>query len=184
MRNQWQSIATLTAVSVSVLAYLNLAPLPAVRFAPINPVRVGPLDKGNGDAELSEVIEPLLVDRGNPVGVQTTEPPVDDGPLPPVLLEPGTQQPPRPDADPAFVPRMPYADEEEGLGLKRDPVLRIIDKNLPPLIIFEEFDKTNPAEESEPLNVPPLQMIPVPDYHHQHCPNHGGCPAPYRPIHR
>src|SRR5262249_3387367 len=45
--------------------------------------------KGDGDAELSEAIEPLRVDGGATVAV----PPVDDDPLPPVVLEPGMRQP-------------------------------------------------------------------------------------------
>jgi hypothetical protein len=144
---------------------------------------VGPVasnGRNDGDAEASDVVEPLIVDRGNTFGVQSPEPPVDDGPMSRVVLEPGMKQPPRPDAEQGRVPRMPYADEEEILGLTGNPVKRILESNLAPLNIFEELEKANPAEESETTEVAP-PILPVPDYHHNHCPYHGGCPAPYYP---
>ncbi|MSU77395.1 MAG: hypothetical protein EXS16_04775 [Gemmataceae bacterium] len=65
--------------------------------------------KGDGDAEASDIIEPLVVDGGLPVIVDTREPPL--GPPLRVLLQLGMHQPPRPDANPDRPVRMPYADE-------------------------------------------------------------------------
>ena len=134
--------------------------------------------KVDGDAETSENgIEPLIVDRGIPDGVQSQEPPVDEGPMPRVVLAPGMQQPPRPDAESGLVRRMPYADEEEILGLARPPLERILEEDLAPLNIFEELEKANRAEESENQE----SKAPAIDYHHHpmHCPRNDGCPAPY-----
>jgi hypothetical protein len=134
--------------------------------------------KGDGDAETSEDgIEPLIVERGNPGGVQSQEPPIDEGPMPRVVLAPGMQQPPRPDAETGLVRRMPYADEEEILGLARPPLERILDGNPVPLKIFEELEKANWAEESENQE----SKAPAMPYHHypMHCPRNEGCPAPY-----
>jgi hypothetical protein len=64
-------------------------------------------DDGNG--EVSEVIEPIIVERWVPPP-ETPEPPHDDEPAPRVNLQPGMAQPPRPDEEPGKVLRMPYAD--------------------------------------------------------------------------
>ncbi len=68
---------------------------------------VAPQDDGN--AEASDVIEPLVVDGGMPAIIETREPPI--GPPTRVVFEPGMQQPPRPDANPDRQVLMPYADE-------------------------------------------------------------------------
>jgi hypothetical protein len=147
-------------------------------------------DKNDGDAEASEEIEPLIVDPGK-YSVQNPAAPVDDGPMPRVVREPGMKQPPRPDAAPGRVPRMPYADEEEFLAVTLDPIKRILESTLPRLGIFEEIDKSDAADESEknganPSVARPEGNPPMND-HHQHCPyNHGHCPPPYsyRPMAR
>jgi hypothetical protein len=147
--------------------------------------RVGPSDKKDGDAEMSEEIEPLIVDPGN-FNVQNPDAPVDATPMPRVVLEPGMKQPPRPDA----APRMPYADEDEFLAVTLDPIKRILESTVPRIDIFEEFEKAD-AEESENKGAnPPAarpEANPPMNYHHQHCPYyHGHCPPHYyyRPIPR
>ncbi|MBI3821343.1 MAG: hypothetical protein HY289_01540 [Planctomycetes bacterium] len=72
------------------------------------PIKTGEQVKApddQGEWEESDAIEPLKVNAGPGVAPM---PGVDDGPPPPVVLEPGMEQPPRPDGD---VSRMPYADE-------------------------------------------------------------------------
>jgi hypothetical protein len=129
--------------------------------------------KNDGDAELSETIEPLRVEGAGSATVAS--PPsawAHESPAR-VVLEPGMKQPPRPDGEPDRVLRMPYADEEEILALPLDPIQRMLDVTLPRLNLADEL---NDAEESEPRQVnPPPHMHP----HHQHCPYSGGCPAPY-----
>jgi hypothetical protein len=146
-------------------------------------------DKKDGDAEASEEIEPLIVDHGK-FSVQDPAAPVDEGPMPRVVLEPGMKQPPRPDAAPGRAPRMPYADEEGFLALTLDPIERILESTLPRLGIFEEIDKAAAAEESENKGANPPAPRPEADRpmnYHQHCPYYPGhCPAPYyyRPMPR
>src|SRR5260370_12206638 len=94
-------------------------------------------DKKDGDAEASEEIEPLIVDPGK-FSVQDPPAPVDEGPMPRVVLEPGMKQPPRPDAAPGRPPRMPYADEEGFLALTLDPIEQILESTFPRLGIFDE----------------------------------------------
>ena len=176
----WIVVVTAALGAGSGYWYLTIKPTDVIpERITIRPVQVLPEVKNDGDAEMSDVIEPIIVDRGsNRGGVQSLEPPTDDGPLARVILEPGMQQPPRPDVEPGRVPRMPYADEEEILALPRDPIARILDVTLPRLDFFDEIDR-NPAEESEPPVARPAM-----DYHQQHCPYHGHCPAPYnyRPM--
>jgi hypothetical protein len=98
--------------------------------APIRPVVTRPHvvpsgEKHDGEAETSDTIEPLVVDRG--VGDVTVRliPPAQEEMMPRVLFAPHMQQPPRPDAGSA--PRMPYADEPEILAMPLDPVARILE---------------------------------------------------------
>src|SRR5262249_2036398 len=138
--------------------------------------RVVPSDKKDGDAEASEEIEPLIVDPGR-FSVQNPVAPVDIGPMPRVVLEPGMKQPPRPDA----APRMPYADEEEFLAVTLDPIKRILESTAARIDVFEKIEKADAAEESENKAVnPPAtrpEANPPMNFHHQHCPYyHGHCP--------
>jgi len=138
--------------------------------------RVVPNDNKDGDAESSEEIEPLIVDPGK-FSVQNPEAPVDTGPMPRVVLEPGMKQPPRPDA----APRMPYADEEEFMVVTLDPIKRILESTVPRIDIFAEIEKADTAEESENKETnPPAarpEANPPMNYHYQHCPYyHGHCP--------
>src|SRR5262245_25978372 len=115
--------------------------------------------RDDGDAEASDVIEPLIVDRGTPDAptvIFTT--PFNHGPLPRVTWSPGMDQPVRPDATTGRVLRMPYADEDDILGLRFDPIQRILESKLPELNLFEE------SEERDPMVVPP----PVMDPHHHY----------------
>jgi hypothetical protein len=89
--------------------------------------------KGDGDAEMSEPIEPIVVDRGPAGRTPVPEPPRADEPLPRVVLTPDTPQSPRPDADGKRTPRMPYADEETFFRMPLDPVTRMQQSTLPPL---------------------------------------------------
>jgi len=131
--------------------------------------------KDDGDAEASEVIEPLVVDRGAPV-VAPSVPIVDVGPILRAQMMPGMQQPPRPDGVPGYQLRMPYADEPEILGVPFDPIQRILESQLEWLNIFEHLN--DPAEESAP---------PVWNPHaYPHCPYSGVCPVthPFRGLPR
>jgi hypothetical protein len=181
MRN-WLWVAGLTVALGGVCGYWYFTTTPSVTLGPqglngdVASITPG---KGDGDAETSEAFEPLIVDRGGSEGVQTPEPALDDGPMARVLLEPGMQQPPRPDAGSGRVPRMPYADEEEILDLSRSPLSRILESRLPFLNIFQELEKVTPDEEFENTEVPVPTVVPAPNYHQNHCPRTGGCPAPY-----
>jgi hypothetical protein len=178
MRN-WLWVGSLTVALGGVGGYWYFTAKP-IETAPLhgslgNTTRL--VNAGNhDDAEFSDAIEPLVVDRGITTGVQTVEPPTDEGPMPRVVLEAWMKQPPRPDAESGGVPRMPYADEEEILGLTRPPLQRILEDGSP-LKIFEELEKAKPAEESGN----PETKAPAMEYHHHpmHCPYTGGCPAPY-----
>lgn len=148
--------------------------------------RVALNDKQDGDAEPSEEIEPLIVDSGKFSALDPAAP-VEEGPMPRVVLKPGMKQPPRPDA----APRMPYADEEEFLAVTLDPIKRILESKAPRLGIFEEIEKADAAEESESKGANPPAARPEADpsmnYPHQHCPYyHGRCLVPYyyRPMQR
>ena len=144
--------------------------------------RAAPFAKNDGNAEICETIEPLVVERGS--SIASARPPLDEEALR-VVLTPGMTQPPRPDA--GCVLRMPYADEEELLALPRYPLTLILEAGLSKLNIFEELLKnTDPAEESENKEPMPTaerpEPMPMPNYHHhdQYCPYSGGhCPAPY-----
>lgn len=169
-RKLW--IGTLIVAVGSVVGYWWHTPRKAdPTVDPVTPF-VGPMERGGGTEE-SELIEPLQVEVRYPVSAPAAEP-FDNGPPPRVVLEPDMEQPPRPDVEPGTKLRMPYADEEEGLGLTRVPELEI-GAGPARQKLFELFDKANQVEEA-PASMPPLS-----DYHHPHCPYQGGCPAPYPP---
>jgi hypothetical protein len=139
------------------------------------------------DAEPSEVIEPLVVQQ------ETPAPEVSDavpGELARVVIEPGMDQPPRPDVLPDALARMPYADEQPGVGRWFFLDWQAVKAMLSQLNLFTEVEKTALPEESENRETnPPLlppQADPVPDYHQQypHCPYQGPCPMPYRSMPR
>jgi hypothetical protein len=150
--------------------------------------------KSDGDAEPSDVIEPLIVQRPNdaPAPAEVVGGVVVE--LARVVLEPGMPQPPRPDVNvEPGTERMPYADEELGIGVWFFLDWSAIKAKLSKLDIFKEIEKADPTEESEnketnppaePVENPPAD--PVPDYHQQypHCPYHGPCPTPYRSMPR
>lgn len=108
---KWLGISCLTIALGSVGGYFYFEQVTAV------PIRVP--EKGviveipkdpRDDAEPSEDVEPIHVSVRTP-NVRPLEPTKDDGPLPRVVLEPGVEQPPRPDEESGRVLRMPYADE-------------------------------------------------------------------------
>ena len=107
---KWQWIGLLSVALGSAYGYWywTTPTSSAIEVSPF--ATITPQFKDDGDAEASEVIEPLEVDRLHAVAVQTPEPPIDDGPMPRVLLESGMEQPPRPDVEPGTKLRMPYAD--------------------------------------------------------------------------
>ena len=131
---KWQLVIILSMVALAVGGYLYLTQKSPPKVTPIDPPRAAQGPKNDGDAEASEAIEPLRV---NEVGAPNAAPTIDDGPMPPVALEPGQQQPPRPDMEPGTKLRMPYADEEEGLGLIRN-MPEITDRELPRPNIFDQ----------------------------------------------
>jgi hypothetical protein len=140
------TIAAIIAATIAVGGYFYFKRTPETRTVPVsNIVRNGPKD--DGDAEASEAIEPLRV--GASVE-PSPAPSIDEGPMPTVALEPGQQQPPRPDTEPGTRLRMPYADEEAGFAEIR------IGHNLARLNIFELIDNTNRQLSLEPK--------PIPDY--------------------
>ena len=71
-----------------------------------------PAAKHDGDAEPSDTIEPLVVDRGSQADFTVRG---DFGAqleiVPRVMLTPGMKQPPRPDVVSGANRRMPFADE-------------------------------------------------------------------------
>ncbi|MBI2808637.1 MAG: hypothetical protein HYX68_26915 [Planctomycetes bacterium] len=141
--------------------------------------RVMPPVIDEGDAEASDVVEPLVVDRGPQTPTFTEEPPWTDEPMARVALTRDMTQPPRPDAEPGAKVRMPYADEQGDGEPNAHPELRL--GSVLPDQFFELTDKGNPAEESENQRaIPGLEPLrQILDYHYQHCPHHGGCPAPF-----
>jgi hypothetical protein len=144
-----------------------------------DPDRASQNTKGEADDEASDVIEPLVVDSGSQKedgsGAPEGDFAVELESVLRAILEPGMKQPPRPDAEPGAPSRMPYADEEDVLGVTKDPVTRILESDKPKVTVFDEIDKTKPPEESEPKAPEP----PAVDPHQGHCPRYDGCPAPY-----
>lgn len=135
MRNK-QTIITLTAVSVAIAAYMCLTPTPQQVKSQYSKLRIAPVTN-DGEAEASEVIEPLMVLNSMPPIVTA---PAEMEELARVNIEPGAKQAPRPDQEPGKILRMPYADEEEGLDLTRS-ISQIIERELPRLHLFDELDK-------------------------------------------
>lgn len=198
---KWLGIGMLSVAVVGVGAYwlFTKTNVWTTRRGPaVEEVRVENR-KNDGDAEASEVIEPLTVyPKYTPAPEEVDgEFGVELGVQPPsssyrVLLEPGMRQPPRPDAEPGAEtsPRMPFADEEPGIGVWFFLDWSAIKAKLSKLNLFREIEKADPAEESENKETnPPMeqpQLPPAPDYHQQypHCPYHGPCPAPYRSMPR
>lgn len=138
---QWLFIGTLTVACGCIGGYLYFSPRPTTVRSMHGPKKgdeknLSQHAKNDGGAEQSEVIEPLIVDRGFPAA--TVEPPREEAPTPRVTLTPGMVQPPRPDAEPGRVRRMPFADEEEILAFPLDPVIRILQSPLPPLNLFDD----------------------------------------------
>jgi hypothetical protein len=109
---KWLGIGCLTVALGSLGGYLYLsrpAPVPIVDPGVDTVVHV-PIKPNDGGTESSEEDEPIHVDFGTP-NERPAEPAPDAGPMPRVVLEPGVQQPPRPDEEAGRAPRMPYADE-------------------------------------------------------------------------
>jgi hypothetical protein len=191
---KWLGIGMLSVAVVGVGAYWLFTKTSGwtTRREPTVDVRVTQNGANQGNTEESEVIEPLIVQRQNTPAPDEPEELVlrTDLPVPRVVLEPGGPQPPRPDAEPSSVVRMPYADEEPVLGGWFFLDWSAIKAKLSNLNIFKPIEKADPAEESEnkETNPPPEppQADPVPDYHQQypHCPYHGPCPTPYRSMPR
>ena len=88
--------------------YFRPAPTPE----PINDngvANVSPRQNDDGNAEASEVVEPIVVGIGMSASPIPPTPP-DEGPQPRVVQEPEASQPPRPDAS-QNPPRMPPAED-------------------------------------------------------------------------
>src|SRR5207302_674058 len=82
---------------LAIGGYLVFTPTPVRRVVSINPNPAPQGHKGDGDAEPSEVIEPLVVlNFGTPALEVRGEFGSELTVLPRVELEPGVQQPPRP----------------------------------------------------------------------------------------
>jgi hypothetical protein len=106
---KWLWISSVTVALGGVGGYLFFAtPTPPAIVGPLTKLNQPPkiVDDGNGEA--SEPFEPIAVESGTPA--RPTAPVKDDGPMSRVVLEPGMQQPPRPDIGPV-APRMPYAED-------------------------------------------------------------------------
>jgi hypothetical protein len=189
---KWLGIGMLSVAIVGVGAYWFFTKTngwTSKRGPVIENVRVA---QNHGDEEASEVIEPLIVqplhNTPAPEEVEGTEFGVELLLPPRAVLEPGMQQPPRPAVEPGTVnaARMPFADDEPGIGVWFFLDWSAIKAKLSKLNLFKEIEKADPAEEPENKETnPPMeqpQTLPVPDYHQQypHCPYHGPCPAPYR----
>lgn len=101
--------------------------------------------KSPGDAEECDLIEPLLVERI--IAGPTAAPAAGDAsPMPRVSWTRAVTQPPRPDG---VTLRMPYADEDEILGLPLDPIQRILDAarlDIFDQLDFEENEAADPVE--------------------------------------
>jgi hypothetical protein len=112
--------------------------------------------RDDGDAETSDAIEPLVVDRGQRTVMIRPVPAADEVPTR-VVLAPGMTQPPRPDAD--AVLRMPYADEDFHVA-PPNPAAALVETALSRLKLFDNLAE---PEESGPE---------VQDFHrvHPHCP--------------
>jgi hypothetical protein len=134
--------------------------------APIGPMAkrvVSSIHRGethDGDAETSDTIEPLIVDHGGNQLIFQPIPLAQVEMMPRVLFAPGMQQPPRPDAEFAETPRMPYADEDELLELPAKPAAA-----RPAVNALEDIEKEPDASE-------PAAEHPPRDYHRMqpHCP--------------
>jgi len=139
---RWIWIATLAGgvACIGGYAYFLTDSAVPIRYEEPRPaIGAKPFPKEDGDAELSEPIEPIVVDRGPTGRGQPVEPPRGDEPLPRVAITPDTPQSPRPDAEPGRTPaRMPYADEERFFPIPLDPITRIQQSTLPPLQLPEE----------------------------------------------
>lgn len=149
---------------------------------------VGPRDDGN--AEPSDVVEPLVVDDGKSPAPEQGPGELDDAPAR-VTEQPGAQTPPRPDADSGEAPRMPLADEEPEpvAGSWLSVSWTAFKAALSNLELLREKEMTPVSEppSEEPMSIPeepsaPPQPEPARDYHQNepHCPYHGPCPSPYR----
>ncbi|HZZ80866.1 MAG TPA: hypothetical protein VFE62_20355 [Gemmataceae bacterium] len=117
---KWLGLGVLAAAVLGAIAYwqFNRPEIVVERKTTEEPVVQKSSGTSNdGDSEASEVIEPLIVDRGMS---QEVMPPrfvsIDDG-VSRVELTPGMKQPPRPDTD---APRMPYADEVTVVPVAQD----------------------------------------------------------------
>jgi hypothetical protein len=166
-RKKWLGLAALLTVlaGVGVWYFASLRPTPPTEWTRQHRVN------HDGDAELSDVIEPLWVERGRIEPVPTVR--MADEPMARVVLEPGMTQPPRPDLDPNKTLRMPYADEDEILPRTIDPVTRLLQMTRPIIDLFEELNR---EEQSEARDEETPVSRPEPDYHRMH----PHCPYPYR----
>jgi hypothetical protein len=186
---KWLGIGMLSVAVVGVGAYWFYMKTNGwtAKHEPSIEVRVVQNGKSDGDAEASDVIEPLMVQPLQNTPAQEEFVGECEVELARVAQEPGIQQPPRPDMEPGKVVRMPCADEEPGgVGLWIFLDWSAIKAKLSKLNLFREIEKSDPAEESENKETnPPTEQPrtePAPDYHQQypHCPYHGPCPTPYR----
>lgn len=166
---KWICIALVGAFVVSLCAYWVFVKdtNSSNRGAPDDGrlTRQQPFD--DGDAEASEVIEPLIVDRG---GVAVMPPPPVGyfaGPIERALLGQESHQPARPDGQ---VRRMPYADEVEIPALLFDPVRWILETGFPRLQRGDD-----PAEQAEPMDA----AAPI---WHPHAYPHRPAPFSYRSL--
>src|SRR5258708_5964898 len=108
---KWLWVGGITIALGGMGGYLYFAkPAPSPLVDPLTKMNVPPKVVDDGHGEASEPIEPIPVDSAPPPP-RPRAPVKDDGPIARVVLEPGMQQPPRPDAEPGRAPRMPYADD-------------------------------------------------------------------------
>jgi len=162
----------------------------------VRPTQVSPHAERDAGEDSDEGVEPLQV--GGCVPQTTRCERICEEALARVVLSPGMQLPPRPDAQDGTVLRMPYADEEEE---EETPcccwqaLLDFVQSLYKPLLSStrtftcnhgEESESTDvavPTPATEPVPEPTPETDPIAEYHRnhpQHCPYHGGCPYPYQ----
>jgi hypothetical protein len=156
----------------------GIEPLP--NWQPQGPVTAEP--KELPEHELCNNFEPLVVE-GSTLPPVPCEPGMEF-PMLRVVLAPGMEQPPRPDAESGTVLRMPYADEEVVFKVATKEDIDILNSQGPIRGSAFHGSYSTTSKQSKPMNVTPPQpeTLPIPesdpamDYHRQHCPR---CSFPY-----
>lgn len=163
-------VAMLTLGSATMYWHFNRPTWEVIDSPPVTPP-VRSNGNNDGNAEQSDVIEPLIVD--DRPGAYTANITIQPEVASRAILATGISQPPRPDAENGAELRMPYAEEDEGLAEVPDPILQIVNAVRAAFNLMDDPQ----TQELDP-NQPPMA-----DPHHNHpphCPYMGGCPFPNR----